>query len=364
MARAAARHAYGPAVTAWHHGLVSATTAVPIGTPETAGRRRRKAPWWWRALRFLLALMVGLVLVVTLVSLGFNAWTAPPRTLPAPEGSDVTVGGVRVHYRQWGTTGRPVVLVHGFAESTAAWGPTAQFLARDHVVYAVDLAGYGYTEYTGHYTLPDEVGLVDGFVRALSLDHPVLVGHSLGASVVGGVALRDPSAIGGVIFADGDALPFGSGGNHTHRPLWILHTPYVISAYRVVTRSSGLGERVIRSQCGSTCLGLTPEVARAWMRPMQQADAEVALTQLAQAGVLHLTPQQIQAIQVPRAIIWGAEDTRSGGSLTATQRNLGDPPVRIIPKAGHLSMLADPAVFAQDVRELVAQMPAPKGPGA
>ena len=37
---------------------------------------------------------------------------------------------------------RTVVLVHGFAESTVAWSLTAPELAKNHVVYAIDLPGY------------------------------------------------------------------------------------------------------------------------------------------------------------------------------------------------------------------------------
>ena len=150
--------------------------------------------------------VVKLFLVVTIASLTLNTLVRPPQTLQAPDGRDVVVDGAGVHYRVWGSHGTPIVLVHGFAESTVAWSLTAPELAKNHVVYAIDLPGAGYSQYTGHYSIEDQARAVTGLIEALHIERPVLVGHSLGAAVVGRAALDAPGAIGGVIFADGDAM--------------------------------------------------------------------------------------------------------------------------------------------------------------
>lgn len=90
-------------------------------------------------------------LVVTVLSLTFNALTTPPKRLDAPTGADVDVQlrdgrTVSVHYERWGdaaSTQTPLVLVHGFAESTVSWSLVAPQLAKDRPVVAVDLAGSG-----------------------------------------------------------------------------------------------------------------------------------------------------------------------------------------------------------------------------
>ncbi|QGF23731.1 hypothetical protein [Raineyella fluvialis] len=61
---------------------------------------------------------------------------------------------------------------------------------------------------------------------------------------------------------------------------------------------------------------------------------------------------------MPRGILWGADDLHSGGSLSDAQQDLGQPITIVIPGAGHLSMLADPAVFAADLEQILATMPA------
>lgn len=328
------------------HGA-SAVSADPVPGPRPARTRR-----WARRIGVTLATVW---LLVTIGSLVANALTTPAATFPAPDGLDVSVSGVRVHYREWGTGGSPVVLVHGFVESTAAWSTVGPLLARTHTVYALDLMGYGYTAYTGRYTLLDEAILVDGFIRALGLDRPVLVGHSLGAAVVGAVALAHPGDVRGVVFADGDALPFN--GRRGGVPTWPFRLPYVTTAYRIGTRWSWVGASLIKAECGTTCLGYSPALARAWLRPLQQGAAEQALPRIAHDGVLHLEAARIRAIDVPRAVIWGGQDTSAGGSLAAARANLGNPPTRVVPGAGHLSMISQPEVFATDLDELVAGMP-------
>lgn len=322
--------------------------ADPVELNRRPGRLRRFLR------RSFIVCVIGF-LVLTLASVVYNAVTTPPATLPAPDGADVVVDGVRVHYREWGSAGPAVVLVHGFAESTVSWQPVAELLAVDHHVVALDLAGFGYTDYSGKYSTEDEAALVVGLIKHLRLDRPVLVGHSMGASVVGRVALDQPQLIGGVVFADGDGLAFRNPDNPQAREQpAITRTPWFTSGYRLVTRTPWLHRPLMREVCSSTtCDGLTPELAEAWMRPMRQGDAERAM---GSAGNVWLTPAQVRQIRVPRGIIWGEEDARQGGSLDGVRANLGRPPERLIVGAGHLSMVARPQAFAQAVRELVAEL--------
>lgn len=309
-----------------------------------------------RVLRRIVRGAIKAFLVVTLLSLTTNALTTPPHTLAAPDGADVVVDGHRVHYRQWGTHGSPVVLVHGFAESTLSWSPVAPLLARDHVVVALDLPGYGYSDRTGHYGLAEEVTTVAGAITALQLNKPAVIGHSLGAAVVGELARTRPNLVSGVIFADGDAMtvPGGRGRGVS----WVMRSPYTTSIYRLATRWSWLDERIVRSECGSVCRAYSPGLVEAWMRPLQQGSAEDALPVMAEQPMLAMTPPEVRQIHVPRGIVWGAEDSSGGGSLTGAQADLGHPRTIVLPGAGHLSMVADPDGFARAVTTIISGWPA------
>ncbi|MFE0188107.1 alpha/beta fold hydrolase [Streptomyces sp. NPDC058989] len=92
------------------------------------------------------------------------------------------------HYRYWsGTpTGRPpALLLHGGAASTEVWNRIAPALARTRPVYAMDLRGHGLSPKTpiGTYQLWRAADDVTEFITALSLQQPMIIGHSWGAAV-------------------------------------------------------------------------------------------------------------------------------------------------------------------------------------
>ena len=324
----------------------TATQADASGSSPTARGR-----WVGRLKRWAFKTVVTLV-VLTLISVVGNLLTTPPRTLTAPSGHDVQLPSGRMHYQHWGNSGTPLVLVHGFAEHSSAWEPVAQQLARQHEVYAVDLPGFGYSQYTGNYSLADETRALRDFITTLKLNRPIVAGHSLGAAVVGSLALHSPQLVRGIVFVDGDALPFSSSGRSGFAS-FVTKTPFFTSAYRVVTSTDWITRRIFDSACGSVCPASERYVAE-WMRPLRQGAAEDAMKSMASAPMLALTPQQVREIRVPRAIVWGAEDARSGGSLPGARRNLSNPPTRVIAKAGHLPMVAQPEAFATAFQEVVA----------
>ena len=333
----------------WAAARSGRTSGEPRETPlepEQPPSRRsvgRRARTWLRRLGIsALAVFVA----VTAFSLIFNALTKPPTLIDPGFGDYVHVGASAVHYQRWGTSGTPIVLVPGFLESSTAWSEVGPLLGENHVVYALDLPGAGYTRYAGPEHLPNEADLVAGFVTALHLQRPTLVGHSLGAAVVGEVALEQPRVVGKVIFADGDGLKLSIG------PRWvrsvILGSPYVTTSLRIGSRWTWADKLFIQMTCGRRCPRPSTTLARQWVRPLHQLSDEHALHDLVLDADNGLTPAQISAISVPAAIIWGSDD-HDGGSLSDTIVNLHHPPMHIINNAGHLTMIANPQAFARAV---------------
>ena len=116
----------------------------------------------------------------------------------------MTVGAIKTHFVRKGDAGRPVVLVHGFGSSTYTWRKTVDALAPRHRVYALDLKGFGLTAKPkdGQYHMDAYTRHLLGFLDAMKLDRPVLVGHSLGGAVVTRLALFHPDRVGGLVLED------------------------------------------------------------------------------------------------------------------------------------------------------------------
>lgn len=303
-------------------------------------------------------MLVGLFVLVTVASVVGNWATTPPDRLAPVSGSSVQVQDNEVHYQHWGQGGTPLVLLPGFAESSEAFSLAGPLLAqKGYSVYAMDLSGYGYTRGGDVHDLRDQVEMASGFIQALHLDRPVVAGHSMGASVAGGLGLWHPGQTRGVVFVDGDAqdLQFGS---PRLRSL-LMGSPYATSLYRIFTRWTWLDRKALASSCGSACTAFDGQDgarrAQERMRPLTQGEVERTLLGGSGAhGILHLTEQQMRDIRVPRGIVWGREDKRAGGSLAQTQERLGSPRTAQVRGAGHDVMMGNPKGFAAAV-DRVAQ---------
>ncbi|WP_165802862.1 alpha/beta fold hydrolase [Pelagivirga sediminicola] len=105
----------------------------------------------------------------------------------------------RMAWRQWGTRGPLIVLLHGVGLNADIWEPQADALSGTHRVFAVDLPGHGASD-----PLQKGAGLEDFAGRILAAmdgfaDGPVLlVGHSMGALVTIAAALAAPERIRGI----------------------------------------------------------------------------------------------------------------------------------------------------------------------
>ena len=72
-----------------------------------------------------------------------SAIVAPGATIPEVRHHLADVNGTTLHYVSAGSTGSPILLVHGFPESWWAFHRLIPLLAARHRVFAVDLRGFG-----------------------------------------------------------------------------------------------------------------------------------------------------------------------------------------------------------------------------
>lgn len=131
----------------------------------------------------------------------FTAWVARrvERAVPA-RGRFVDVEGARLHYFDEGE-GPPLLLVHGLAGNAGNF--THSLLARlatDHRVVVLERPGSGWSRRApGAAAGPlADARVVAAFVRALGLERPLVVGHSLGGAVALALAAECPELVRGL----------------------------------------------------------------------------------------------------------------------------------------------------------------------
>src|ERR1700737_5643268 len=79
---------------------------------------------------------------VALMALSITLLDPGKARAQAPQSRFANVNGVRLHYLIAGK-GDPVVLLHGYAETSHMWRPLMAELANTHIVIAPDLRGSG-----------------------------------------------------------------------------------------------------------------------------------------------------------------------------------------------------------------------------
>lgn len=302
-----------------------------------------------RVLRVVALVLVALFLLFTVAAFAIDVSplgaARPARSLYA--GPFVQVGPTLVAYRRWGRHGTPIVLLGGAAEPTWVWhavGP--RLAAAGHRVFAIDLPPFGYTQRNVQPSLQGWLPLLHGFERRLGIERPLLVGHSLGAGVAAAEALARPRAVGGIVLLDGDALPFGGGRS------WVAHLfayPWFDAAVRLVTSSDYVVGRVVRNAWGPGAPKLPHRTLLQFEKPFRVTGTVSELRALAARGLPGVSLKGLATITVPRAVVWGANDTvDSVASGRASAAALGVS-LELVPGAGHLSMLAQPARVARRI---------------
>jgi pimeloyl-ACP methyl ester carboxylesterase len=103
--------------------------------------------------------------------------------------------GVRLHYLAAGS-GDPVILLHGYAETSHMWLPLIAELAGTHTMIAPDLRGAGESaKPAGGYTKAEMAADVHALARSLGYERIQIVGHDIGLMVAYAYAAQYPSEV-------------------------------------------------------------------------------------------------------------------------------------------------------------------------
>jgi pimeloyl-ACP methyl ester carboxylesterase len=117
-----------------------------------------------------------------------------------PLGRFIEVDGARIHYLDEGS-GSPLLLIHGLAGQMRHF--TYSLLDRlksDYRVVILDRPGSGYSTRPPQASaaISAQARTIARFAKALGLERPLVVGHSLGGAIALSLALDHPEQVGGL----------------------------------------------------------------------------------------------------------------------------------------------------------------------
>jgi pimeloyl-ACP methyl ester carboxylesterase len=121
-----------------------------------------------------------------------------------PEDHHVVLGGMRLHYLDWGGSGAQVVFLHGGGLTAHTWDLVCLALHTSARCVALDQRGHGDSEWSPglDYDTNAHVSDLEALIRHLGLERPVLVGQSMGALNALSYAARHAELLAGLVLVD------------------------------------------------------------------------------------------------------------------------------------------------------------------
>jgi pimeloyl-ACP methyl ester carboxylesterase len=114
-----------------------------------------------------------------------------------PASSFVNVNGIRMHTLDWGGDGSPIVILHATGFLGRIYRPLAEPLRAIGHVYSYDQRGHGDSSAPpdGDYSWDATMRDLEGFITSMGWSGVRAVGHSAGATAIGGLACERPDLI-------------------------------------------------------------------------------------------------------------------------------------------------------------------------
>jgi pimeloyl-ACP methyl ester carboxylesterase len=146
------------------------------------------------------------------------------KTTGAAQSHFANVNATRLHYLAAGG-GEPIVLLHGYAETSHMWRPVIPELAATHTVIAPDLRGAGQSATPpGGYTKAEMAKDIHALAQRLGFEKIRLVGHDIGLMVAYAYAAQYPNEVDRIVLMDAFLPGVGSWRDvWLMRDLWHFH---------------------------------------------------------------------------------------------------------------------------------------------
>lgn len=151
--------------------------------------------------------------------------SAPPPVDKGPqiENKFAEANGVKLHYLVTGQ-GDPVLLLHGFGQSSQMWRPLMRELAKNHTVIAADLRGAGQSEAPPDgYTKAEMARDMHALMAELGYRKVSVVGHDIGMMVTYAYAAQFPNDVQKIVLLEALLPGVGEWSRAWPRDRWHMH---------------------------------------------------------------------------------------------------------------------------------------------
>jgi pimeloyl-ACP methyl ester carboxylesterase len=267
-------------------------------------------------------------------------------------------GGLRVHVRDEGPRGAPVLLLlHGSNASLHTWDEWAKRLSQRYRVIRYDQPGHGLTgpHPRGDYRAPAFVDVAERVRRALKVGRMVVAGNSMGGWVAWNYALAHPERIRGLVLVDASGAP---NAEPSKLPIGfrLARSPIAPLIGKLTPRP--LIERSVKQSMAVQDV-VTPAMIDRYHELLLYPGNRRATLDRAKTPRTYATPDTMARISAPTLLLWGERDTLvplAGGRWF--DRHIPDSTLIVMPGIGHIPMEEAPEASARALHIWLARLPA------
>jgi pimeloyl-ACP methyl ester carboxylesterase len=254
----------------------------------------------------------------------------------------VEIDGMQVHYRVEGK-GMPIVLIHGTGASLHTWDDWTIKLKENYQVIRMDLPAFGLTgpNKSGDYSIKKYTQFLEEFVTKMKLDSMFLAGNSLGGNIAWNYTSKNPEKVKKLILVDASGLP-----TNKSQP-WIFKmakTPVLSKLFLYITPKSIIEDnmkQVYEDDAKISDALITRFHDMALREGNRKAFIYRAKIDFTASEASKKT--QLENIQTPTLLIWGAKDTwiplDNGKRMAAL---LPNSKLVVLQNSGHVPMEENP----------------------
>jgi pimeloyl-ACP methyl ester carboxylesterase len=271
--------------------------------------------------------------------------------LVAQEEQRIEVEGVPTRYLRAGTTGPPLVLLHGVGDNAFDWSWVMSALGRDHRVYALDLPGSGGSANPlDDYSPAFFTRFVGAFLDAVEVERTAVVGSSLGGLVGLRLALAEPQRVRALGLISSAGL-----GREVTYALRSLNLPgYGKLSVAWGKRRPGAAQRAVGR--AALVFARPRGVPREWIKEQYrlarlpgflEAQLATVRAQVGLKGQREVLVDRLVQLERPTLVVWGTRDRVIPYShAKEAASRLRDGYLELIPECGHLPAVEQPERFA------------------
>jgi pimeloyl-ACP methyl ester carboxylesterase len=251
------------------------------------------------------------------------------------------------------------VLLHGVGTSSGEWSWLLPDLARNNLVYAIDLPGFDGGYEPSDYSPAFTASFVNTFLIAVGAERAVVVGNSFGGLVALHLALSQPARVYALVLADSAGL-----GRAVNPALVALSSP---GGGELATALAKMPPGAAQRACRRALLMF----ARPWQIPIKWVKDQYKLAQLpnftdatlaslrtavSATGQREVLLDWLPQLQMPTPIVWGIEDrvlpySQAKDAISLVQEGS----LELISNCGHLPHVEQPKRFASILDDFLLQ---------